>query len=83
MSARAGRRTLTRRERDIALLLAQGLGRRQIGVALGITVRAVARHERALKAKRPGAKPSDYSLISRASQAIGRTRWRQKASTKM
>ncbi len=53
-AAQAGRRALTRRERDVALLLAQGCQPAQVAIALGISARTVKRHVSAINAKLEG-----------------------------
>jgi len=50
-AAQAGRRALTRRERDVALLLAQGCQPAQVAIALGISERIVKRHISAISGK--------------------------------
>lgn len=50
-TAQADRRALTPRERDIALLLAQGCQLAQVALALGISERIAERHVSAISAK--------------------------------
>lgn len=46
-----GKRALTPRERDVALLLAQGCQEWQVAIALGVSQRTVKRYVRAIRVK--------------------------------
>ncbi len=71
-TARAGRRALTRRERDVALLLAQGCKPAQVAIALGISERIVERHVLAINAKL-GVRPSGQSWRRRLGKVMAKS----------
>ena len=71
--ARVGRRALTRRERDVALLLAQGCQPAQVAIALGINTRVVQRHISAIRAKL-GVRSRGQSWLRHLGNAAKQTR---------
>lgn len=70
-AAQAGRRALTRRERDVALLLAQGCQPAQVAIALGVNTRIVERHISAISAKL-GVRSRGRSWLRRLEKAATR-----------
>ena len=71
--ARVGRRALTRRERDVALLLAQGCQPAQVAIALGISERIVKRHISAITRKL-GVRSRGQSWLRHLGNAAKQTR---------